>query len=205
MKSVNLLPGWYRLQQRRHKNFRVHLAVMVVLGGLMVGARVLAQEYTQGLEARRDALFQKAEAIGNPEQQLLKYQAELKGLQERRLTCKELGNTVPMSAVVQQLQNSMTPGMALSNVTVETHSEPVPGSGYVGDLKNPPRYHDMLRLTVNGISPSNDKVATFIDDLARNKLFSDVTLDFTHNAELQRVPSFRFIWLRETPRGLPLL
>jgi len=119
MKTVNLLPPWYRLQARRQRNFRVHLAIMVVLGGLMVGARFLVQGYAQGLENQRNILAVKAQQVGDPEPQLLRLQNELRSLQEKRLTCKELGNTIPMSAVIQQLQNCMTPGMALSVVCSE--------------------------------------------------------------------------------------
>ena len=32
MKTVNLLPGWYLLQQHRQKNIRVHIGVMLLLG-----------------------------------------------------------------------------------------------------------------------------------------------------------------------------
>ena len=65
-------------------------------------------------------LFSGDPTQGLEEAQLAKYQNELKSLQEKRLTRKELGNPVPMSAVIQQLQNSMSPGMALSDVSIET-------------------------------------------------------------------------------------
>ena len=58
-----------------------------------------------------------------------------------------------MSAVVQQLRNEMTAGMALSNVAIDVRSEPLKGSGFVGDPHNPPKYHEVAHLNILGIAP----------------------------------------------------
>jgi Tfp pilus assembly protein PilN len=192
MKTVNLLPGWYRQQQRRQKNMRFHAGAMLLLGAAMVGATVFGRQQLAAQNHRRDALAATLQKICDPAVPLRQAKADLQRLEEVRLARQELGNTIPMSAVIQQLQNAMTRGMALSSVNVEVRPEPVRGSGVVGDLKNPPRYHDVAHLSVTGIAPDEGKIAAFIDNVARNPLFADVMLDYTRTGELQRYPVRRF-------------
>jgi hypothetical protein len=192
MKTVNLLPGWYRLQQRRQKTIRIHMGVMLLLGAAMSGAVILGLEHRSGLYRQRDSLAAALNTVPDPEPELRRLKADLKRLQDLRLARAELGNTIPMSAVIQQLQNDMTPGMALSNVAVDVRSEPLRGSGFVGDSHNPPRYHDVAHLNVVGIAPNDIQIAQLIDKVSRNPLFSDVTLDYTRTGEQRRFPVRKF-------------
>jgi hypothetical protein len=84
-----------------------------------------------------------------------------------------------MSAVIQQIQNDMTAGMALANVAIDVRSQPIKGSGFVGDTKHPPRYHDVAYLTVVGIAPNDVQIAQFIGKMSANPLFGECALNFT--------------------------
>ena len=192
MKTVNLLPDWYSLHQRQRKNLRIHLGVMLLLGAAMSGAVILGLQHRSGLYRQRASLAAALQTVGDPEPELRRLKADLKRLEDLRLARAELGNTIPMSAVIQQLQNDMTPGMALSNVAVDVRSEPLRGSGFVGDPRNPPRYRDVAHLNVVGIAPNDIQIAQLIDKVSRNPLFSDVTLDYTRTGELQRFPVRKF-------------
>ncbi len=192
MKTINLLPGWYRQHQRRQNNIRVHVGVMLVLGTAMVATTIYGRQRLAEINHRRDALAGTLHQFGDPEPQLRRMKADLQRLEEVRLTRRELGNTIPMSAVIQQLQNDMTPGMALASVAIEVRPEPVRGSGFVGDTHNPPRYHDVAHLNVIGIAPNDVQIAQLIDKVSKNPLFTDVTLDFTRTGELQRYPVRKF-------------
>jgi hypothetical protein len=44
MKTVNLLPDWYLAQRRQKRRIRMHLAAMLVLGGLLAGANGFATD-----------------------------------------------------------------------------------------------------------------------------------------------------------------
>jgi hypothetical protein len=92
--------------------------------------------------------------------------------------------------VIQQLQNGLTPGMALSHLEIVVRPEPVKGSGMVGDSRNPPRYRDEAHMTVVGIAPPPDNMfaVQFYNNIVKNPLFSDVTLDYTKSAILQGYP-----------------
>jgi len=192
MKTVNLVPGWYQRQQRRRKNLRVHVGLMVLLGASIFGAHQLGNRQIRGLVAECNALKNTLDHTPSQEAELRRQQAELKRLEDLRLARRELGNTVPMSAVIQQLQNDMTPGMALSDVLIDVRSEPVKGSGVVGDTRNPPRYRDVAHLTVVGMAPNDRQVAQLIDSVSKNELFSDVTLDYTRTGTLHNYPIRKF-------------
>ena len=171
---------------------RIHIGVMLLLGVAMSGAVVLGLQHRARLYRQRDVLATALQTVGDPEPELRSIKADLKRLVDLRFARAELGNTIPMSAVIQQLQNDMTPGMALSNVVVEVRSEPVKGSGFVGDVHNPPRYRDVAHLNVMGIAPNDVQIAQLIDKVSRNPLFSDVTLDYTQTGELQHFPVRKF-------------
>jgi len=185
MKTVNLLPQWYVMQGHRQKLLRLHVAVMVLMGAGMCGASWLGRQKLAAREAQRDRLALQLQSIADPTAEFLAAEADLHRLEELRLARKELGNTVPMSAVVQQLRNEMTPGMALSNVSIDVRSEPVKGSGFVGDPRNPPKYHDVAHLNILGIAPNDKQITQFIEVVSRNPLFAGVTLDFTRTSTLQ--------------------
>ncbi len=192
MKTVNLLPGWYRQQQRRQMRLHVHAGAMILLGAAMIGLTMAGRRQLAAANQRRDTLAATLQQYRDPAPQLQQAKADLQRLEDLRLARQELGNTIPMSAVIQQLQNGMTRGMAFSNVSVEVRPEPLRGSGVVGDPKNPPRYHDVAHLSITGIAPDESRIAAFIDHISRNPLFADVMLNYTRTGELQHYPVRRF-------------
>jgi hypothetical protein len=180
MKTVNLLPDWYLNQQQQKKNLRVHVAVMIALGISAFGFTFFARHRIATLSAERAALAGKVTEVGDPDAKLQVQQSELKRLNNLELAYRELGNTIPMSAVIQQIQNDMTAGMALSRVTIDVRSEPVKGSGFVGDTKHPPRNHDVAHVVVVGVAPNDVQIAQLIGKVSTNPLFTDVSLNYTH-------------------------
>jgi hypothetical protein len=184
MKTVNLLPQWYVQQRHRQKLLRVHVVIMLIMGAGMCGATWFGRQMRAAEMGKRDALARVLEKTPNPETELNQARAESRRLEELLLARKELGNTVPMSKVVQQLRNEMTPGMALSNIAIDVRSEPMKGSGFVGDPHNPPRYHDVAHLNVLGIAPNDRQITQFIEEISVNPLFTGVTLDFTRTSRL---------------------
>jgi hypothetical protein len=192
MKTVNLLPDWYLAQQQQKRNLRVHLAVMVVLGLAACGFTLAARHRLGTLAAERDLLAAKVNDVGDPTPTLQAQQTELKRLNNLELAYRELGNTVPMSAVIQQIQNDMTAGMALSRVTIDVRPEPVKGSGFVGDTKHPPHNHDVAHIIVVGVAPNDVQIAQLIGKISTNPLFTDVSLNYTHTELLNEHSIRRF-------------
>jgi hypothetical protein len=180
MKTVNLLPQWYIQQQQQGKNLRVHLGIMVLLGAALMGAKIAAVEHVSSLRNAREALSQRVNTVGDPNPQLQAQQTELKRLENVQLAYRELGNTIPMSAVIQQVQNDMTIGMALSRVNLDVHAEAVKGSGLIGDSRHPPRSHNVAHIVVVGVAPNDVQIAQLVGKISSNPLFSDVSLNYTH-------------------------
>jgi hypothetical protein len=185
MKTVNLLPQWYLQQSRGRKLLRLHVVAMVLIASGMWSISWLGRQKLARDEAKRDGLAKQVESLPDAEAELRAAEADLHRLEELRLARKELGNTVPMSAVVQQLRNEMTAGMALSNVAIDVRSEPVKGSGFVGDPHNPPKYHEVAHLNILGIAPNDRQITQFIEEISVNPLFAGVTLDFTRTSTLK--------------------
>jgi hypothetical protein len=179
MKTVNLLPDWYLQQQRQRRNMRLHLIVMMMVGAGMVASMGLGRARLAQLDEQRRTLANQVGEVGNLQPELEKRQAALKRVLDVQAAYEELGNTVPMSAVIQQIQNDMKPGMALSRVAIDVRSQPIKGSGFVGDTKHPPRYHDVAYLTVVGIAPNDVQIAQFIGKMSANPLFGECSLNFT--------------------------
>jgi hypothetical protein len=179
MKTVNLLPEWYLQQQRQRRNLRLHLIVMMFVGAGMVASMGISKARLAMLDLKRHGLANRVAEVGNMQPELEKRQAALKRVLDVQAAYEELGNTVPMSAVIQQIQNDMTAGMALSRVSIDVRSQPIKGSGFVGDTKHPPRYHEVAYLTVVGIAPNDVHIAQFIGKMSANPLFGECSLNFT--------------------------
>src|SRR5947209_1667847 len=119
MKTINLLPTWYLNQQRARKNLRLQVVGMILLGAVMLGAMFVGQKRLASMKLQSEKLAAQLNQIGDPSVELLKEQMNLKHLEELKLAHRELGKPIPYSKVIQQVQNGMTPGMALSNVGID--------------------------------------------------------------------------------------
>jgi len=193
VKTVNLLPDWYLTEKKQQKSLHLQFGLMLLLIAVMAGWLFVGHQRMVAL--RRQAVEREARVAVLPHnlaEEILATQTEIKRLENLQLAYRELGNTVPMSAVVQQIQNDLTQGMAISRVSIDVRPEPVKGSGYVGDLKNPPKYHDMARLTVVGVAPNDMQIAQLIGKVSGNPLFTDVSLNYTRTEILRDYNVRRF-------------
>ena len=184
MKTVNLLPQWYLDRQRQRRHMNMHLALMVVVGVVLAGWALTQQRELATLKAQRSDLVRQAAGLRDLTPDLQRNDLELKRLHNLQVAARELGNTVPMSAVVQQILNNMTPGMALSHVAIDVHSDPFKMDGRIAsDPRHPPRFHDVAHISVSGVAPDPMLIGQLIGRLSTNGLFSDVALNFSR-AEL---------------------
>jgi len=191
MKSVNLLPNWYLQQHRQKRNVRLHVLTMLGLAGVMAGLWSVSLKTIEIQQKQRDALQQKLAATPDPQAAVRDAQIRLQYLENRKKACSELGKTIPVSCVLQQLQNDMTDGMALSRVYLEVRPDPVKGSG-LADSQKPTRLHDVAYLSVEGIAPTDVQITKFWESLAKNPLFTDVNLEHTKAGTLQAYLVRRF-------------
>ncbi len=192
MKLVNLLPEWYLQQRRRRRQTRMHILAMLALAGILAGAHAIALHGVEELTLRSDTLTARLAGITDHSALVSTRQSQLARLQNIELAYQELGSPIPMSAVLQQIQNDMGPGMALSRVAVEVQPEAIKGSGFVGDSKAPPQWHDVAKLTVVGVSPDDGKIVELIGSLTGNPLFSNVSLNYERTETVREFAVRRF-------------
>jgi len=192
LKNINLLPTWYTQDQHQRKVLRLQFMLLLALGGVMGGWLMYAQRDLITLRQQHDTLAQRASMVGDLNAQLSARRTDLAKLENLQLAYRELGHTVPMSLVVQQLQNDMTTGMALSKITVDVRSEAIKGTGNIGDAKNPAKFREIARLTVVGIAPNDTQIAQLIGKVSQNPLFSEVALNYTRTEILRDYNVRRF-------------
>jgi hypothetical protein len=184
VKTVNLLPKWYRQQRRQRRIVRMHVGAMLLLAAGMAGLWAAGQRQLRAVALERERLAATVAAMPDAQVELQRGQNDLRRLEDLQLAYRELGKTIPMSSVIQQIQNEMTPGMALAHLLIEVRPDPVKGSGTVGDARTPPRYHDVAYLSVEGVAPKDEDIARMIAKLAANPLFAEVTLDYSREGIL---------------------
>lgn len=192
MKTVNLLPEWYLNEHRQKKRFALHLTLMLALAGVMLTWHMIGRSELTHLQNQRHTLAHKASQLADPTAEIAQTEAEKRRLENLQIAFRELGSTIPMSAVVQQVLNDMTAGMSLSRVSIDVRQQAVKGSGFVGDTKNPPKYHDVAYLTVVGVAPNDVQIAQLIGKISSNPLFSDVSLNYTRTELLRDYSVRRF-------------
>ena len=192
VKTINMLPGWYRQELQQTGRLRLHMGLMIALGAVILGWAQYAHLRIVSQRAELARVDRQAALVASLTPAIEATKADLARLDNLQLAYRELGNTVPMSSVIQQIQNDMTPGMSLSRMAIDVHNEAVKGTGFVGDTKNPPRYRDLAHLVVVGVAPSDTQIAQFIGKLSTNPLFSDVSLNFMHKEILRDYQVRRF-------------
>ena len=192
MKPVNLLPDWYLQERKQSRSLRVHFGLMVLLGAAMLGWHFLGAGRITAERQVRDQLANRAALVGNLSADIGKTDAELRRLKNLQLAYRELGSTIPMSALVQQIQNDMTRGMALSRFSVDVRPEPIKGASFIGEAKGPPKYHDVAHLTIVGVAPNDVQIAQLIGKVSSNPLFADVSLNYTRTEILRESSVRRF-------------
>jgi hypothetical protein len=191
-KTVNLLPAWYRRELLQRKRLRTYLGAMLVLGAALVVTAQVSKAHLAKVRAEHATLAGRASVVKDVTPEIEEIRGELERLGERQRACRELGPTVPVSKLAQQIFNNMSEGMSLSRLSVEVRNEAVKGTGNVGDKQNPPRYHDVAHLVVVGVAPVDAPVNAMFARLSDNVLFSDVSMTYLRREILKDYEVRRF-------------
>lgn len=188
MKTVNLLPQWYLQQQRDRASLHFRLALMSLLLAAMGVWHVLSYQKISILEDRRNELARQGEIVRNLDRDLRLADGEIRRLDNLQLAYRDLGNTIPMSALLQQLPNNMTPGMALSRIHIDVRPDPQRNAKPEAKAV----FHNVARITVVGIAPNDVLIAQLIGKISSNPLFCDVTLNYTRTETVRDYSVRRF-------------
>lgn len=191
MKRVNLLPPWYIKQQQQRSRLRVRITLLVC-GALTLIAWVgFQRSHIASMERRHEQLQSQLQELEHVDKDLAAAKSELSKAELLRAAYRDLGPTVPMSALLQQIQNDLEPGMMLSRVTIDVRDESPRQSGPV-DPKVRPRQRPIARIIAIGYAPNDVLIATVIGRYSQNPLLSEVTLNYSRPEVVQDYAVRRF-------------
>ena len=185
MKTVNFLPEWYLRARRDRRQLQRRFALMIVLALAMFAWTFVGRDHIAQLQGQRDELLRQGEIVRSLTTDVARTEAEVQRLENLQLAYRDLGNTVPMSAILQQLPNNLDPGMSLSRVTIDVRPEPVKNSGTAGDPQHPVVFHSVAHLIAVGVAPNDVHIAQLIGRISANPLFTDVSLNYTRTETLR--------------------
>lgn len=191
MKRVNLLPAWYIRQQHERSRLRVRFTLLVCGMLTLVAWIGFQKSHMASLERRQAMLLAQLNELHHVDADLAAAKSELNKAEVLRAAYHELGPTVPMSALLQQVQNDLEPGMMLSRVSIDVRDESPRQVGPV-DVKSRPKPRPIARVTAVGFAPNDVLIANVIGRYSANPLLSEVTLNYSRPEVVQDYAVRRF-------------
>lgn len=191
MKRVNLLPAWYIKQQHERSRLRVRFTLLLCGVLTLVAWIGFQKSHVASLERHHAALLSQLHELRHVDEDLAAARTELNKAEILRAAYRELGPTVPMSALLQQIQNDLEPGMMLSKVSIDIRDESPRQNGPI-DPKSRPKPRPIARLTAIGFAPSDVQIATVIGRYSENPLLSEVTLNYSRPEIVKDYSARRF-------------
>jgi Tfp pilus assembly protein PilN len=176
MLEPEFVPRWYMQLLRRRLALKtqafataalaVGLAVWAVVGLRQVRAadtalvRVEAQLHDTGID------LQRLNDLSTIQHQL----------ERQDQIVRELGVNVPISRMLASLQELMPPRMALRELKIQTPETVTPLTEAERAKGESPKISRKLHLSLVGVAPTQDELATFLTELVAVPFFSEVAL-----------------------------
>lgn len=192
MNKVNLLPDWYLAQQNQKRLLVWRLGLLSLVALAMLGWTASERTRVAALQLQDQALIATPDASSTEFKPLqAQRETQIRFLLNQQLAYHDVGNTIPMSAVIQQVINNLTPGMALSRSAIDVRSEPYKNSNEHAAAGNTPvKFHEVAHYVFVGVAPNDLVIAQLIDRLQKNPLMADLTLNYARS-EILRDSSVR--------------
>jgi Tfp pilus assembly protein PilN len=188
LREVDFLPAWYPAIQRKYRMVVVQawasLAVVIVLVIYAAAKRweVYSARQTTAICQAQINLSQKQVDELN---QKLKYEQQL--AQQDQIVAK-LGLGVDATRLIAVLEDAMTPGMALTNLSMEMVETPrAMQIGFIGRSRSSENgsadVDRSLKVQLEGVAPSAIDVATLIAKLNDVKFFENVSFPYIRQGQ----------------------
>jgi Tfp pilus assembly protein PilN len=173
MPDLDFLPSWYTLLRRRRRELAVELAIVLAFLAGMIGwvrwAHLRATTYVAELsrvEQQQVEADRQLQLLADRRQTLDKLERQLQAL-------AQLGPYLSTGRLVNALETAAPPSMSLTDLSV---SQP---SRSAGTASNP--FDRQVRVTVSGVAPSDEDVATFIKNLSDLPSFQHVAVSYARD------------------------
>ena len=180
MRDLDLLPKWYR-QTLSHRKLVVAQGWITVGLGLALSTWVVLVQ--QSIHSARGAWFSLEGQLNQSKSQL----DEMALLEERRRqwlaqaqVISRLGLHVEASRLIRALDTAMPREISLSQLQVDTE-EKIPEAVPAGRLVAAPANQSVvrqLRVTLQGVAPTDLDLANFMSQLSTVPFFEQVTINY---------------------------
>lgn len=192
MHEIEFLPAWYPAIQRRYRwviaQAWLTLAILVALCGYAVVER-RAVRSAGGTAGQLDAQIPLQRHKLAQLNERLKYEGELRRQDQ---IVAELGLAVEPTRLLKTLEDGMTPGMALTNLTMEMVGQAKPVVLTMSMSRQPTdpvgpvsQIDHRLKVLVDGVAPSDAEVAALVERLQKTRDFENVALAYLHEGRIR--------------------
>jgi hypothetical protein len=189
MREIDFLPSWYPDIKRRQR-WVVAQAWGTLLFLLLLAAYAVAQRWKVEVAGRNPAVTEMQ--IGASRQELgqltekLKYQEELRRHED---LISRVGIGVDTTRLLKALEDAMTPGMALTNLSLETLEQTLPEHG--GSAVTTTPTDKLLTVQMDGVAPSDLDVAALIEHLQKVGCFDNIAPPYMREGSVRNGHAMR--------------
>lgn len=190
--ELSFLPDDY-LEQKGKRRANIVCAILVVLvAGGMSAAAYYVRNYDRQIQAKYDEVDARYSDAARKIEQVKKMHEQQRQVVQHAELAASLVEKVPRSNLLAEITNSLTPGVSLLELAMDSkpHQEPPStatssfeqhrqqlekaNSDALGMGAKPPQYDVHLKIT--GIAQNDVQVAQLMSRLSHSKIFSDVNL-----------------------------
>lgn len=182
MRELDFLPKWYR-QQRRHRRLVVAQGWATVLFGFALSTWVGVVQ--QNISSSRSALRSLQNQLSQSHSQVV----EMAKLEERRRVwasqeamLNKLGLHVEAARLIRALDAAMPQPVSLVSLKVDTLQQRATLAKLV-EAGQPPPVERKLRVTIEGMSPSEAQLASFMTQLSSVPFFEQVSTSYVKESQ----------------------
>lgn len=205
MSTINLLPEDYLHRRAQQRANILCLGLFSVVMASVVGAAVVGERKARETRQVREQINREYEEAGRLITQLQQLEAKKQQVLAKAQVASELRERVLRSYLLASVTNAMSEGMAIRALNLTTtvlHSEPAKPAATAGtkfqsrgvlrDKAPEPasdanRVQTAVQLEVIGLAKTDVQVAQFISRMSANALVQSVDLEYSAEADYQKV------------------
>ncbi len=183
MREPEFLPNWYPQLLQRRRFLAVQGWVTALFCSVLAGWALLGMRHLHAAEVSRDAVTAQLGETGVDLQRLADLSVVKAQLQRQQSIVSGLGVNVPVTRMLAALDQLMPAHMALEEMQLQTEESLSVLSDADKAKGIAPTKSRKLRITLTGVAPSRDDLATFMTELEGVPYFSDLEMGKADDSE----------------------
>jgi Tfp pilus assembly protein PilN len=176
VREPEFLPNWYPLLLRRQRMVVAQAWVTVVVLAALAAWALNGQKQLHAAQRNLAAIKSQLVQTGADLQRLGEIEAIKRELEQQDKVLRRLGIHVPATRMISVIEDLMPPRMALSDLQMHTEELAMPLTEADRARGVSPKIRRKLQLTLDGLAPTEDDLATFLTRLVSVPYFGEVQL-----------------------------